>query len=686
MAFVEENVEIISDEESPEEAEEGKFPDDFASEAEFIDYVRKTYSDDADADSRNRVAGQEDARFLAGEQWDPRDEAKRKRQRRPTLTINRLPAFVGQIIGNRRLNETQIKVIPDRDGSRPIAELFEGIVRNIEKQSKADRAYNKALENAVICGIGNFGIELQYVSDDAFEQDIRIVKYDNPWSVVWDRSMTDPTGADADHVFVTEQIPRKVYEQRYPKKNVSSFGQGGAIGAGDDIVWFNGDDVMVALFWRMRERDVGISLLVDGCVSEHAVGELPENVVIDEFGRPITRTARRKYAEAWLVSGTNVLEGPYELPVRRVPVFRVPGWEVNLSDYKARWGIVRLMKDPQRLHNYWRSVVAEKLMLSPRAKWIASDAAVSGREAEYRSAHESQDPLLVWNAEAGAPPTFVPPAQIEAALIQESNSTVQDLRDVSNLHEASLGQQSNEVSGKAIVARQRIGELGTTLYFDNLNDAIIEAGQVIVDLIPYVYSNPRTVRVIGVAGDTDLIRIRDPENPQYFDIGRGKYDVSIVTGPSYATKRIEAQEAMLAMFNAAPQLMATAADLYVKNLDFPGAQELADRLRKTLPPGLVDPKDLSPEEQQQIAQNQAQQQQVDEITKQIQLAMAQAELADKQAQAEKATAEAERARAEAVKARAEAQLAVARANESDAKADKLDAEADMLGEDNGDVE
>jgi hypothetical protein len=357
-------------------------------------------------------------------------------------------------------------------------------------------------------------------------------------------------------------------------------------------------------------------------------------------GAPIVRETERKYAELYVVSGNELLEGPYHLPIKRVPVFRVPGWEITIGGKRHRWGLIRFLKDPTRLHNYWRSTIAEKLMGSPRAKWMASKEAIMGYEQQWRNAHLNDDPLLVYNGEAAQPPQPVPPAQIEAGLVNEAITTKQDMRDVSNIHEAALGQTSNEVSGRGIVARQRVSELGTVLYNDNLNAAIEEAGKVVNDLIPEAYDTARMIRVLGEEDAAELIAINDPSNGAP-DITAGKYSVTITTGPSTVTKRLESAESMMAFVNANPQQAALFMDLIAKAQDWPEAKEFARRMQLTLPPGMVADKDMS-EEQKQSQAAQAQEQQ-----KQGQIAEA-----DAMAKIEKMHAEAEKAKAEAIEAKA----------------------------------
>lgn len=573
------------------------------------------------ADKKNRDAALEDMKFLVGEQWDPAAKAKREGAKKPALTFNRLIAFLAQVLGNRRLNETLIQVVPDQGGTKEIAKIRQGLIRNIQKVSRADVAYDKAHENQVSCGIGNFRVTLEYAFDDVFEQDIRIGAIVNALAVIWDRMSVDPTGMDADHVTVFDTVPKELYKKKYPWAQVSdaqidSTLMGELLSEG----WIEGETVRVAAYWRMLSRMDTLALYADGSVRSIA-GKKPEEWVNDvvqrEDGSPVIRESPRKYAQLYVMSGTALLEGPYELPIFRVPVFRVPGWEINVGEERHRFGLVRWLKDPIRLQNYWRSVIAEKLTQAPKATWIARLSAIIGREKEWRDSHLSDSSLLVFNDDAAEAPQRVPPIQIEQALLTEAATSVQDIKDISNLHEASLGQQSNEVSGKAIIARQRVGELGTVIYQDLLNLAIEQCGMVCNQLIPVVYDTPRTVKIIGSDDKEVLVAINGGAmNPDAMDITVGKYAVSVTTGPSYTTKRIEASESMLNMVNAMPQTMAVAADKIVEAQDWPGSEDISRRLRAGLPPGVVSEDDMTDQEKanaqqqnqvnQQLAQHAAQ--------------------------------------------------------------------------------
>lgn len=676
-----------------------KLPDDYTDEGAFLNDMRETFGLDSTDDFLNMQAAIEDLQFLGGAQWDPASMQRRAQNKKPILTINRLPAFVGQVVGNRRLNETVIRVLPDQGGTKAIARVRQGLIRSIEKNSNADTAYDSALQQSAACGIGNFRIVSDYAGYDVFEQDLKIEELPDPSCVVWDRTMIDKTGRDAKHVFVQDIMARKDFVRAWPWAQPADLGS--------DLIftntlaatgWFTQDIVRVVSYWRMRHDKRTVALMQNGCVED--VTEKPREewaakvAVHPRTGDPYIREANRPYAEMYLCTATNILAGPYRLYTYRVPVFRVPGWEVRVAGAKLRWGLIRFLKDPQRFFNYWRSTVVEKMMMAPKAKYLVGKKAIGGLEDKWRNAHLTEDPLLVWNDEESANrPEMLPPVQMEPALMDQAGMAGQDMRDVSNMHEASLGIQSNEVSGKAVLARQRVGELGTVIYTDNLADAQEEAGRVLNDLIPSHYDTPRTVKTLGEDGKADLVKINygegDPNGGGSIDITSGKYSVTVTTGPSYATKRVEAVESLQAFVNAAPDTMQFALPVILENLDIPGAEQMAATLRKTLPPEMQDTEDMDEAqlaELEQRKQQMGQQAALEQATAEATLKKLDAEIAEIGARAAESGArqalveqQIEKLKADTSKVQMETAVSAVEADKVDAETQRTHAETHNIG-------
>lgn len=639
--------------------------------------VRELFQKDVDADRENRDAGLEDIKFACGEtQWD--ESARQARKGRPCLTINRLPQFIAQVVGDIRINRPAIKVRPAEDADKKLADVREGLIRAIERQSSAQDVYANAGTAQVTCGIGNFRVALAYADGDVFERDIMIERIPDPFSVVWDCMAQEPTGRDAQHCFVVTDMDRKAFEATYKRA------QSGGLEVATDATWVTRDIVKVVEYWRIKETEVELAQLADGRVVEASKAG-PNQIVA-------TRKRMRKSVCMTLMTGFDVLEKTVEWPITRIPIFRVPGWEMMIGSRRVRWGLVRFAKDAQRLKNYWRSVAAEVLALAPRAQWLLNTGQ-GGTEPDsvedFRNAAKSGDPVLEYQGQTV--PQRVDPPPVPVALLQEAQLCDQDMKDVTGIQDASLGMRSNETSGKAILARQREGDVANFIYSDNLKSAITECGRVVNDLIPYVYDTKRTIRVVGEDGTTTLHPANDPLNEEAIDLTQGKYDIAVDVGPAYSTKRVEAAESMMQFVQAFPQVGQVAGDLIAKAQDWPMAEEIGERIKATLPPELVKDKDAEPSPEQQQAM-QAQQQQAQQMQEMQQGAM-QLDMMEKQASVRKAEADAAISEANAAKAQLEAvashgvvdlqqaeiRLKNAQADQAEAMAVKAMAEAQAAG-------
>lgn len=636
-------------------------PEGFESQEEFLTEARRLYEQDHDADEDNIEAAEDDLKFASGEQWDDEERQSREDEGKPCLTINTLPQFVGQVVGDRRINRTGIKVLPREDSDSKAATVRGGLIRNREVQSRAQRVYMQAFEQEVTCGIGNFRIDVDYTDDEGFDRDIFIRPINNALSVLWDFMHVDPTGRDATHCFVNDVWPRKVFERKWPDHKPDALGSQLERECREGN-WFDQDTVRVTEFWRMIERERTLILLADGSSKDitdskatqrggvlFLDGEEVGPLYIDRQGNPRTRTVTRKRAQMHLITGHAILEGPYELNISRLPIIKCTGREVWVGNERRRFGLVRDAKDPQRLKNYWRSVAAEVLSKAPRNQWVGSDDAFEGWENAFREAHQTGDPILRFNKNATVPPQQVEHDAGPSPILQEAQMNSEDMKDVTGLQDPNLGVPSNERSGVAIQNRQRQGQIGTMVYHDNMNWSIQEAGDVINQLVPEVYRAPRTLRIMGEDEKTENVRVNDPDDQESIDLTQGKFDVTISVGPAYMTQMQEAAEGMMELAKAVPQLGQVASDLMVEAQSWPKAEEIAARLRMTIPEEIrnADPEDTDEEGQQQQQPDPAQQAQAQQMA--AELKKAQAEAAEAEAQAREAQAKAARAEAEAQK-------------------------------------
>jgi len=577
----------------------------------------------------------DDLRFMAGSpdnQWQwPADVLATRGavqgqtiNARPCLTINKLPQHVRQVTNEQRQNRPSGKVIPaDDNADVQVAEVFNGIVRHIEYMSDADVAYDTACDNQVTYGEGYIRLLTEYCSDETFDQDIRIGRVRNAFSVYMDPTIQDPCGADAKWCFITEDILKSEYEELFPDASPVSTLMAQGVGNESMAQWLAEDTIRIAEYFYYQTERATLHLYPDNQTAFSRTARDKQLMAL--FGAPIrSRDVHRKKVMWMKTNGFDVLE-KREWPGKWIPVVRVVGneWEVEGRLYIS--GLVRNAKDAQRMYNYWTSQEAEMLALAPKAPFIGYGGQFEGYEMQWKTANTTNWPYLEVNPDVtdGAGnvlplPQRAPPPLPQTGLIQAKMGAADDIKGTTGQYDASLGMQGNERSAKAITAREKQGDVGTYHYVDNLARAIRHITRQIVDLIPKIYDTQRIARIIGVDGEVDMVKfnpmqpeavkeVRDMQTDalieKIYNPSVGVYDVMVTTGPGYMTKRQEALDAMSQILQTNPQLWAVAGDLFIKNMDWPGAQEMAARFKKILDPKVMSEGDQSPEmmaAQQQI--------------------------------------------------------------------------------------
>ena len=575
--------------------------------------------------SESREDELDDLRFMAGSpdngwQWPADVLATRGAVQgqtinaRPCLTINKLPQHVKQVTNEQRQNRPSGKVIPaDDKGDVEVAEIFEGMVRHIEYMSDSDVVYDTACENQVTYGEGYIRILTEFCYDNSFDQDIRLGRIRNAFSVYMDPMIQDPAGCDAEWCFISQDMEKDEYERQFP--NAAPITSIMSQGVGDDSLsqWINENTIRIVEYFYYTHTPTKLNLYPG---NQSFYNGSPEDNQMKEMGlKPIkTRTVDVKKV-MWIKSnGYEVLQ-EQEWAGKWIPVIRVIGNEFEVDGRIYVSGLVRNAKDAQRMYNYWVSQEAEMLALAPKAPFIGYGGQFEGYENQWKTANTTNWPYLEVNPDVtdgmGATlplPQRAPPPLAQTGLIQAKMGASDDIKSTTGQYDSSLGQTSNERSGKAILARERQGDVGTFHYGDNLTKAIRFATRQLIDLIPKIYDTERIARIVGVDGEVSMVKL-NPEQPEpvkkivdqqgiviekIYNPSVGIYDVVATTGPGYMTKRQEAMEAMAQILQGNPQLWAVAGDLFVKNMDWPGAQEMAKRLEKTIDPKLMSSTDEDP--------------------------------------------------------------------------------------------
>jgi hypothetical protein len=587
-------------------------------DAELVKTALARYEAGYNRDRDNILEAYEDLKFLAAigdDQWDAKTAQERRADGRPVLTINRLPTFHAQVTNDIRMGKPSIVVVPVDDKADPkTAEIRAGMIRYIENRSDAKAAYAAGCDSQVAAGIGHWKIVREYAGATTFNQELRIMPVEDGIGVIWDPDSVLPTREDAGWCFEPVDMSLDAFKAKFPDATAEGFS---SLPYKVPVGWFSDEHVRVARYWAKKPMKRTLALLPGGSVEDltNPIGtESPE-----EFAARVEAiTAEVEAAQAaghkscriekrdsfrvcsYLMTCAEVLEET-EWPGLYIPVVPVLGKEIKFGRRVVRYGLVRHARDPQRLYNYMRSAQAEATALQPKAPWLATPKNVLGFEAMWQTANAKSHPVLLYTpdpANGNAAPQRVAPPMASSAWAQEVVQAAEELKAVTGLYDASLGARSNEISGRAILARERQGDTGTFNYPDSFALAVAHTGRILNDLIPHIYDSERTVRIVGEDGRMETMAINQPPlsdgiaplppSPEFHphDMTVGSYDIVMKAGPGYSTRREEAREMMQAFIQAVPNAAPLVLDLFAGMQDWPMAEKIKERLETMLPPGL----------------------------------------------------------------------------------------------------
>ena len=575
---------------------------------EAIDFLK--FSNEADTE--NRQKGLDDLKFSSGDQWPIEVQNSRHLEARPCLTINKLDAYVRQIVNQMRQSRPRMRAHSmNSEANAKVADIITGIFKHIEVNSDADTAYDTAGEYAVRIGWGYWRVITDYVREDSFDQEIFIRPIDNPFSVYFDPNSIQPDGSDAEKVLITTLMSKDDFRIQYP--GADDGGDFNQRGTGDfDPDWVQKEDIRVAEYFYCERKKTKLLLLSDG--TKVFKDEAPSPEIMMAAGIMVVgeRDTMRKKIKWCKLTGLEILE-ERDWSGRYIPVVPVYGQQLTVEDKRKKYGLVRNAKDAQRMYNYWQTSLTESIALAPKAKWLLAEGQDEGHENEWAQANIKSMPVLRYkqtdiNGKEAPAPQRLQPEPPPAGVIAAAMSIDKDLQSVVGIFDPSQLPQGN-MSGKAIRGQQQQQDMTNFHYYDNLVRSMKHTGRIILDLIPKIYDRERVLRIIGYDGQPEMVTLNQRTQDEMGvekvlnDVTVGEYDVYMDTGPGYQSKRQEAVEAMMPMISTNQELFNLAGDLVFRNMDFPGAEVIADRLAANNPLAQIDEKsEIPPQIQMKLMQ------------------------------------------------------------------------------------
>ena len=584
-----------------------------------------------DADTMNRQEALEDLKFGGGDQWPVELQNSRNLESRPVITVNKVDNYCRQVCNQQRQQRPRIKVHATNTQQDMVdAQVVQGIIRHIEVNSNAEHAYDNAFEYAVRMGWGYVRVRTDYVSEDSFDQEIFIDPVDNPFTVYFDPNSVAPDGSDADRCLITTMMPKKEFKKLYPEASVDGGTSFTQRGTGDSqSEWITKEDIRLAEYYYTVREKATLYQLSDGSSTFAEDKDLFTRLAMAGINVIDQRPSYKKTIKYCKLTAIDVIEegtwaGKY------IPIVPVYGRHIVIGDKRKKFGMIRYAKDPQRMYNFWQTSITEGVALAPKAKWLIAEGQDEGHENDWANANIKSFPLLRYKQTdiEGRPapvPVRLQPEPPQAGIMAAAAGVDDDIKSIMGVFDpAQLGQ--GNISGKALNGQQQQVDLTNYDYYDNLTRSIAHIGTICLDLIPKIYDTQRVMRIIGDDGKPELLTMnqRDATGRVLNDLTIGQYDVVMDTGPGYNSKRQEAVDSMLPLLSADPALMQTCGDLVFRNMDWPGADVIADRLAAANPLAQIDDhSEIPPLAQMKIKQADAQIQQLTQQLQALQLAMKQ---------------------------------------------------------------
>lgn len=572
-----------------------------------LEQARRHYKLCVEAEGDNRTNAIDDLKFLSGgeAQWDPIAVAARKRDGRPIITINDLPSMLHQVTNDQRQNTPSIKVHPVDDEADPeTAKIIQGLIRHIEYGSNADVAKDTAVNSAAAVGFGYFALTTDYCDADSWDQDIKFRRIRNALSVRIDPLSVEADGSDMGFAFIESLMNREDFKKENPDaeaNNTSYIQEGGNPYSG----WLSDATVLVCEYYCIKKTPETVVELSNGESGfKSDLLELPEGVTITR-----TRPGERRQVMLYKITGVDVLEKT-EIKFKRkprIPVYPVYGDEIDIEGKVIRFGIIRNAKGPCASYNVMMSGATEEVALRSKNPYMMAEGQEEGHEEEFAQANLRSFPYLTYkmtelNGHLAPPPQRQPMTDIPAGMIALAMHAQDNKKKVTGLFDASLGAKGTATSGKQEIAQQREGDMANFHYADGLVRSMTRCGQDLVNMIPEYYDAQRTVRILGDDDTAEHVTLNQPNvegkpNKEgkilavLNDVTAGSYDITVSAGPSYTTLRQETAEAMGEAMAKNPALWGVIGDLYVRAQDWPGAEKIAARIKKTIPPQILEDED-----------------------------------------------------------------------------------------------
>lgn len=562
----------------------------------------------------------DDNRFAAGTtvnsyQWNPKDKRDREDAGLTALTVNVIPKFLADIEGELRMNRARIKFLPTGGTStKKVADIYEGIARKIERDSKAEDIYDFAGNRMLTMGMGYAELEIDYKSPSSFHKRILIKPVLDSNSILPDPRIYDLDKEKMRYCFKSKWILKDDYKELYGDKIEPVNWSGGTPIEGAD--WYQDKSVRISHYYRLVSSKVTMVELSTGAVmeKERAIEEIerlklalssaaannpmaaklslsgtikaPE--IVDEKEMDVDKV------EMYIIDGVRVLEGPFKIPGNMIPIAGCYGRMDLIDGVKYTKGLVRDIRTLQVRLNYWISQEVDTMSTRSRAQFWATVTQMKGLSEFYRNSNKISTLCLPYRfaeepdapGKVAPPPIPIAPPTVDPQMMAMVNESINQMRMITGFGEPMQVDQGDAAeSGKALLIRQKTIDKGMYVWIDNHAKFITQVGRIMKGMIPEVYCEQTMERILGLDGSEQDVLINGVEKDPLLDIeyrindlSAGDYDIEADTGPNFTTKRVEMKEDIKEFMSLYKEEGFALSDIYARNSDWPESEEIAERM------------------------------------------------------------------------------------------------------------
>jgi hypothetical protein len=599
-------------------------------DSELLKKARERFKLANETDTQQAQRERDDIAFEAGEQWPADIKQARQGQQpsnglpavpaRPTLVINKIKEPVRQVLNQEREADIGVTLVPADDfGDLGILpddteiELREGLIRQIQRDSKASDARTWAFKRAAIAGRGYYLVNTRYLPGKTFDQEVYIERIFNQSGVLLDPSHEQPDGSDAEWEFIGKWVPWDKYKShnahilnengKSEKNPYSDYSESDFMALTEEYPdWYKaeGDEraVREVSYWYAEYETRTLCQMDDG--TEVWKDELPEGVQPASERQVVDK--RIKYCR--IGGGVQILEQTDVLSPD-MPIIKVVGDELLPYDSERRVeGMVRPARDGQMGFNYSVSRFVENIGSSTLSSLMLDPDAIEGYEAWYAQMATRMFPYLPYRSRDDQgrellPPTRPPKDVQSLELMQAIGMFDQTIKSTTAVPDPTLGNVDPSLkSGRAIREVVANAQMSTSNFLDNLARSVRYEGQVINNLLYPIYGQKpgRLVRIMTGEGEPQMMLIGEPEDQQRAAAMQQRakkvakltkdayFNVVVKVAKSFDSRRTEIASKLGELIAAAPEQMAIAGDILYKNMDIPEAKQLAERMRVMLAP------------------------------------------------------------------------------------------------------